>query len=600
TNRAGKPGEDVLFGVSANNPTWGDWLSDNPDLGMTVGQPDMQKGEFFINAGIPFKNGNGEFYGFAGLTFRKGKSFALFRAPYWVPDPHNLLHDSGSEYNGFQPTFETDIFDSMDGLGVKFGLGEFKVDISGTFGINTVDYTIGNTLNPDLGAASPTNFNAGAYKFQNLIGNIDVSRNFGNIGLAFGVEARTEQFTVEAGELDSYSGGGAQSFPGLQPSNALKEDRSSLGAYGDVEWDITEAFLLGGAIRYENFSDFGSNTSWKLNGRYKLGDNGAIRASISTGFRAPALHQIYLSNIQTLVSGGTVSNQGTFNNVDPVIVDGLGVPALKAETSNNISAGITYKFTRNFYISLDYYNIKVDDRVLFTGEIGYQNGGPGDPNNNPVEEILDQYDVTSLKFFTNAVDTKTNGIDIVASYNNIELGSGILGATLAFNWNETEIVGNITTPPILEQNGYEIFNRKEASRIESSRPKTKATLGINYDLNKFHASLNNTYFGEVTWKHSNNGLNGGDFGNGPIPINDEDFDQTFGGKIITDLIVRYDISEKFAISATVNNLFNVYPDVIDTKGDFVTDLGGRFKYPWEVNQFGFSGTIIKAGITFRF
>ncbi len=600
TNRAGEPGEDVLFGVAANDPVWGDWLSDNPDLGMTVGQPDMQKGELFINAGIPFKNGNGEFYGFAGLTIRKGKSFALFRAPYWVPDPHNLLHDAGSEYNGFQPSFETNIFDSMDGLGVKFGLGEFKIDVSGTFGINTVDYTIGNTLNPDLGANSPTNFDAGAYKFQNLIGNVDVSRNFGDFSLAFGIEARNEKFTVEAGEPDSYFGGGAQSFPGLQPSNALEENRSSFGAYGDVEWDITENFLIGGALRYENYSDFGGNTSWKFNGRYKLGSNGAIRASISTGFRAPALHQIYLSNIQTLVSGGTVSNQGTFNNVDPVIVDGLGVPALKAETSNNISAGITYKLTKNFYVSLDYYNIKVDDRVLFTGEIGYQNGGPGNPNNNPVEEILDDYDVTSLKFFTNAVDTETNGIDIVANYNNIKLGSGVLGATLAFNWNDTEIVGNITTPPILEQNGYEIFNRKEASRIESSRPKTKGTLGLNYDINKFHVNLNNTYFGEVTWKHTNNGLNGGDFGNGPIPINDEDFDQTFSGKIITDLLFGYDISDKFAVSATVNNLFNVYPDVIDTKGDFVTDLGGRFKYPWEVNQFGFSGTIIKAGITFRF
>jgi len=600
TNRAGEPGSDVLFGVPADDPTWGGWLSDNPDLGMTVGQPDMNKGDIYLNTAIPFKSGNGEFYAFAGVTFRKGKSFALYRTPYWVGDPHNLLHEPGSEYNGFQPTFETNIFDSMDGAGVKFNLGEFKVDVSGTFGINTVDYTIGNSLNVDLGAESPTNFDAGAYKFQNLLGNIDVSRDFGAIAFAFGIEARTEKFTVEAGEPDSYTGGGAQSFPGLQPSNALEESRNSFGAYADAEWDITEAFLLGGAIRYENYSDFGNNVSWKLNGRYKLGDNGALRASVSTGFRAPALHQIYLSNIQTLVSGGTVSNQGTFNNVDPVIVDGLGVPALKAETSNNISAGITYKFTKNFYVSLDYYNIKVDDRVLFTGEIGYQNGGPGNPDNNPVEEILDEYNVTSLKFFTNAVDTKTNGIDIVANYNNIKIGSGSLGATLAFNWNETEIEGKVTTPPILEENGYEIFNRKEASRIESSRPKTKATLGLNYDINKFHVSLNNTYFGEVTWKHTNNGLNGADLGNGPLPIDDAAYDQTYAGKIITDLIFGFDISEKFGVNATVNNLFNVYPDTIDTKGDFVTDLGGRFKYPWEVNQFGFSGTIIKAGVTFRF
>ncbi len=600
TNRAGEPGEDVLFGVPADDPNWGNWLAENPDLGMTLGQPDMQKGDVFVNAGIPFKSGNGEFYAFGGLTYRKGKSFALYRTPYWVDDPYNLLHEAGTEYNGFQPTFETNIFDSMDGIGAKFDVGEFKIDVSGTFGINTVDYTIGNTLNVDLGAESPTSFDAGAYKFQNLLGNIDVNRNFGNINLAFGIEARTEKFTVKEGGSDSYFGSGAQSFPGLQPANALSEGRSSFGAYGDAEWDVTEALLIGGALRYENYSDFGGNTSWKLNSRYKLGDKGAIRASISTGFRAPALHQIYLSNIQTLVSGGTISNQGTFNNVDPVIVDGLGVPSLKAETSHNISAGFTYKFTRNFFVSLDYYNIKVNDRVLFTGEIGYQNGGPGNPDNNPVEKILDEYNVTSLKFFTNAVDTKTNGIDLVANYKNISLGSGMLGATLAFNWNETKIVGNITTPPILEDNNYTIFNRKEASRIESSRPKTKATLGLNYDLNKFHASLNNTYFGKVTWKHANNGLNGVDLGNGPLPVEDSAYDQTFSGKVITDLIFGYDISDKFFVSATVNNLFNVYPDTIDTKGDFVTDLGGRFKYPWEVNQFGFYGTIIKAGVTFRF
>ena len=124
-------------------------------------------------------------------------------------------------------------------------------------------------------------------------------------------------------------------------------------------------------MRYEDFSDFGDNTSWKINARYKLGDKGTIRGSYSTGFRAPALHQIYLSNIQTLVSGGTVSNQGTFNNVDPVIREGLGVPQLKAETATNISTGITYKVTNDFSLSLDYYNVKVDDRVLFTGEIGF-------------------------------------------------------------------------------------------------------------------------------------------------------------------------------------------------------------------------------------
>jgi len=373
-----------------------------------------------------------------------------------------------------------------------------------------------------------------------------------------------------------------QSFPGLQPSNEVSATRNNYGVYADLEWEPTEEFLIGGAIRYEDFSDFGDNTSWKINGRYKLGDNqGAIRASYSTGFRAPSLHQIYLSNIQTLVSGGTVSNQGTFNNVDPIIRDGLGVPQLTAETSKNISAGITYKPIPNLSLSVDFYNVKVDDRVLFTGEIGFDGDGG---TTNPVEQILIDNSITSLKFFVNAVNTNTSGVDLVVNYRNIELGEGVLGIALSANFNKTKIDGAINTPALLAANGYEIFNRKEQSRIISARPKSKVLIGFDYNINKWKLILNNTYFGEVTWQHAS----------------DPTKDQTFAGKIITDLIVNYEISKKVTIYGSANNLLNVFPDVIDTKGDFVTDLGGRFKYPWEVNQFGFNGTVLNAGITFKF
>jgi len=598
TNRAGTPGDDVLFGVSADDPDFGDWLRRNPDLGMTIGQPELKKGDIFYNFGLPFENGKGKIYSFGGMTYREGKSFALFRAPYWVPDPFNLLHDEGTEYQGFQPTFETKVRDNTNTVGVEFKLMNFDVDLSGTFGRNAVDYEVNNSLNPALGASSPTSFDVGAYMFSNLLANLDFSRNFGELNVAFGAEVKEERFNAIAGEAASYVGGGVQSFPGLQPGNAVRAKRSNYGVYGDLEWEPTEEFLIGGAVRYEDFSDFGDNTSWKVNARYLFGDNrGAVRASYSTGFRAPSLHQIYLSNIQTLVSGGTVSNQGTFNNVDPIIRDGLGVPQLSAETSRNITAGITYKVTPKLFFSADFYQVEVDDRVLFTGEIGFDGD---DLTVNPVEQILLDNSITSLKFFVNAVDTKTTGVDLVASYSDIELGSGKLDATLAANFNETSIEGQIATPELLAQNGYEIFNRKEQSRITSARPKTKVILGLNYEIAKWRFTLNNTYFGEVTWKHSNNGLNGADFGNGPLPINDEDFDQTFAGKIITDLIIGYEFCKNISAFVSANNLLDVFPDEIDTKGDFVTDLGGRFRYPWEVNQFGFNGTIINGGLTFKF
>jgi iron complex outermembrane receptor protein len=600
TNRAGEPGSDVLFGVAADDPVWGDWLSENPDLGMTVGQPKLKKVDIFYNFGLPFHDGKAKLYSFGGFTYREGTSYALYRAPYWIGSDDNPLYDGVGEYQGFQPTFETAVTDNYNTIGVEFSLLGFDADLSGTYGRNAVDYEVGNSINPSLGNDSPTTFDVGAYSFSSALANLDLNRNFGDFNVGFGAETRVETFEAVAGQVESYVDGGAQSFPGLQPANALKEDRSSVGVYTNVEWDVTEKLLFGGALRYENFSDFGDNTSWKLSGRYILGDNrGAIRASVGTGFRAPSLHQIYLSNIQTLVSGGTVSNQGTFNNVDPVIRDGLGVPQLTAETSQNFSAGITYKVTPKISVTADFYQVTVDDRVLFSGEIGFDGD---DTTTNSVEDILIDYDVTSLKFFTNAVDTKTTGVDIVATLNKVDLGNGRFGASFAFNYNETSIEGEISTPTILAENGYDIFNRKEESRITSSRPQSKAILGLNYSIAKWNFTLNNTYFGEVTWQHANNGLNGAPLGPGGsnLPIDDEAYDQTFGGKVLTDLIVNYNFNKQFSVFVAFNNLLNVYPDEIDTQGDFVTDLGGRFKYPWEVNQFGFNGTVINGGISFSF
>ncbi len=574
TNRAGEPGRDDLFGV--NNQ----WTQDNPDLGMTIGQPEMKKGDLFVNAEYPL-NDNTKLYAFGGFNIRQGTSFALYRTPYWITDDFGLLTPSGETYNGFQPTFETDIKDVLLTAGSKFKLGEFNADASVSYGGNSVDYTIGNTINPSLGANSPTSFDAGAYAFSNIIGNFDVSRSFGDVSIALGLEGRQERFEVTEGEEASYINGGAQSFPGLQPSNALDETRTNVGGYATLDWDVNEKFLIGGAVRYENYSDFGGNTSWKINSRYKVGEAGVLRASYSTGFRAPSLHQVYLSNVQTLVSGNTISNQGTFNNVSQVIKD-LGVASLFAETSKNISAGLTVKASKDFTISLDYYNIKVSDRVVFSGEIGATDDNGN--TNATVQQILNDNSVTSIKFFINAADTKTEGFDYTMRRRNIDFAGGKLGLNFALNINRTKLEGDVSTPTNLSNYKESIFNRKEQSRIISARPNTKVLFGGNYEIGKFRAGLNNTYFGEVTWQHAT----------------DPGKDQTFSGKVITDLSFGYDFSDKISANLGVNNLFDIYPDVIDTKGDVVTDLGGRFKYPWEVNQFGFNGMTFKAGLTFKF
>lgn len=587
TDRSGEPGGDGLFGVifgdddilNGNHP----FIQKHPDLGMIIGQPEYDKYSLYTNMGLPYGNGKGELYASGGYTYRDGKSFAAYRTPYWIPSDFGLLTPEGQEYEGFLPTFETDIKDFNFTLGNRLNLSNgWKVDLSATAGSNSVDYLIGNSINVSLGETSPTEFDPGGYSFSNILGNLDISKSFNSITLSFGSEARRESFEVRAGQEESYINGGVQSFPGLRPENALEESRTNIGVYASLDWDVSKSFLIGGALRYENYSDFGSNVSWKINARQLIGnDKGAIRASVSTGFRAPSLHQIYLSNIQTLLSGGTVSNQGTFNNVSPVI-RGLGVPELDAETSFNISAGLTYKFSKSFSASLDYYNVDLDNRVLFTGEIGFD---ADDSKDNLVEQVLKEFDVTSIKFFVNAMDTRTQGIDFVANYNGFPLGNkGNMGLVFALNYNRTEIEGQINAPKILADAGYDIFNRKEQARVTSARPNLKYSLGMNFEFGKFNASLNQTYFGEVTWQHASDPAN----------------DQTFAGKVILDLILGYKFSKNFGINLSINNLFDTYPDPIDPKGDFVTDLGGRFLHPWEVNQFGFNGMMAKFGLNLAF
>jgi iron complex outermembrane receptor protein len=595
TNRPGEPGEDALFGVPADDPAWGWWFDEQPDLGMQVGQPNMTTADVFYNAMIPVANSNVELYSFGGVTYRQGLSYALYRTPYWIPDEFNFFHTpgscsqdpSGECYFGFQPTFETSILDESFTVGARGQVRGWDYDLSTATGSNEVDYSVNQSLNLDLGAQSPTSFRNGGYGFSHNLIDLDIRRRLNRLSVAFGSGFRSENFVALAGEEASYAGSGTQSFPGLQPQNEANATRTNVGIYGDFGLDVTDDLFLGGAARFENYSDFGETFTWKVNGRMKFAeDRLSIRAAASTGFRAPSLHQIHLSIIQTLISGGTVSNQGTFNNLSPVL-RALEVPTLKEENALNLTAGFAARPFDRLYVSIDFYQVDVDDRIVYSSSI---TGTGGD---TVVDEILDAFDITSLKFFVNAVDTRSRGVDLVSSYS-ILLPNGRVGLNLAFNLNDTEIRGAINTPdPIKEAQQTEdnlLFDRKEQSRILSARPASKVLFGVSYEVGRLRAGLNNTYFGSVKWQHSGS----------PTIAEDAAFDQTFGGKVVTDLNVHYRLNQSFEVGVGANNLLNVLPDVIDSKGDVVTDLGGRFKYPWEVNQFGFLGTMVHANLKISF
>ena len=561
------------------------WLAANPRAGMTVGQPAMEKEDLFVNMEHPIGD-NSTLYSFHGYTTRDGQSFAYYRAPYWRNDvaDANFITKNPNDFIGYQPTFETKINDYINAIGVKFPIAEgWNADASVTYGSNDVDVTVNNSVNRDYLAdngTSPRTFNPGGYAFTNIVGNFDVNSQLSDaLGLALGMEFKQESFKAIEGNPLSYYGAGSDSFAGIKPDEAGKWSRNNLALYTQLDYDVNEKLLLGVAGRYEDFTDAGSNFSWKANGRYKLGSKGALRASYSTGFRAPTLHQSHITLSQYIIVAGSSEPllQGTLANDNPA-VQALGVPSLTHEISKNLSAGLTYKFDRNFSASVDFYQIQVDDRVLFSSQIGSDGD---DTTTNPVEQILQANNVVAVQVFINAGDTKTTGADIVLNYRNIEMGEGKLHASFAANFNKTTIDA-INTPQTIADAGYDIFDRQEQGLITNSRPRSKMVLGLNYIGDAWDVSLNNTRFGEVTVTAPASGT-----------------DQELSAKITTDLGLGYKLTDRITFNANINNIFDVYPDV--TKASTGTSqAGSRFMYSSEVQQLGQLGTNYMVGINYQF
>ena len=561
------------------------WLAANPRAGMTVGQPAMEKKDLFVNMEHPIGDSS-TLYSFHGYTTRDGQSFAYYRAPYWRNDvaDANFITKNPNDFIGYQPTFETKINDYINAIGVKFPIAEgWNADASVTYGSNDVDVTVNNSVNRDYLAdngTSPRTFNPGGYAFTNIVGNFDVNSQLSDaLGLALGMEFKQESFKAIEGNPLSYYGAGSDSFAGIKPDEAGKWSRNNLALYTQLDYDVNEKLLLGVAGRYEDFTDAGSNFSWKANGRYKLGSKGALRASYSTGFRAPTLHQSHITLSQYIIVAGSSEPllQGTLANDNPA-VQALGVPSLTHEISKNLSAGLTYKFDRNFSASVDFYQIQVDDRVLFSSQIGSDGD---DMTTNPVEQILQANNVVAVQVFINAGDTKTTGADIVLNYRNIEMGEGKLHASFAANFNKTTIDA-INTPQTIADAGYDIFDRQEQGLITNSRPRSKMALGLNYIGDTWDLTLNNTRFGEVTVTAPASGT-----------------DQELAAKITTDLGLGYKLTDRITFNANINNIFDVYPDV--TKASTGTSqAGSRFMYSSEVQQLGQLGTNYMVGINYQF
>jgi iron complex outermembrane receptor protein len=408
-------------------------------------------------------------------------------------------------------------------------MGGWKQDMSLTVGGNKMLFTVDNTVNRALVKNSPTSFKPGGFAFNHMVGNIDFSKPLSyRFFIAIGSEFRSENWELIAGDTASYSSEGANSFPGFQQNNAIKANRFNFGAYVDLTWDITENFLIGGTFRSEIYSDFGSANVYKLTSRYKIADVFTLRGSVSTGFRAPTLHQQYLSLTQASFVGGDIVNTGLANNFSKE-ARLIGVPRLKAEKANNLSFGFGFNPNSNLSVTVDYYQIRIKDRIIYSNE---------------VSDVIQGVTIDNISFFINAAETQTSGIDIVASYRNLPLGHGRMAVNLAGNYTiENELVGGYQS---LNNNfGYDIYNQTQESLLTTSRPKMKFILGFDYAVGKFAFNLNNTLFGKTT------------FNNADL---DENLFLEFTPNVVTDLGIIYNITSQFSASLTLQNLLNVFPE----------------------------------------
>ena len=587
--------------------------------------------KFEYNMSIPAGE-NGQFYSNAAMVVKKVFSNANYRVPYWKQD-FGLLHtedDSKPNYSGtgnalyngylgYQPSFQGDLVDYNATFGFKSEKNGWKHDASITFGGNQQLYTVDGTVNQSLGAGSPISFKPGGFRFTNIVGNYDINKSLtDNFAVAFGSEIRQETYKIIAGDTASYSGQGANSFPGIRAENATTNSRYNFGAYLDASWDVTKDFLLNGTIRGERYSDFGNAFVWKGSTRYKiLGNKLILRGSASTGFRAPSLHQIYDQSTQASFVGGTIQLSGLFNNTSKQAF-ALGIPALKPEKSDNYTVGLGINPIKNLSITLDYYDIIINNRIVYSSAIS---------SNNPTSTlgmILANAQVAQIQFFINGIKTRTEGLDFVANYRNIHLGSGKLGINLAGNYTlNNEIIGNPKNPKAIADAGASILSTQIRSLLTESRPKYKAVLGLEYNINKFNIDLNNTLFGPTKFQDLDNGTsyNGLGISSGvtdPTRNVMQDIRQKFKPAVVTDLNVGYAFTDKISGSISVNNVLNILPkwdlQALNSDGQTVLnnvpvksllegflEFSGRYKIlAYNGSQFSQLGTIFQASLTFKF
>jgi len=566
TNRAGPDTREQY-------PT-GDPRNDLPSsVNMIYGDADTQDKLLAINSEVIAKSGLVFYY--SGLyNSRDSEAGAFVRRPQDSRNNTNIYPD------GFLPMIAPEIEDYSFTLGTKNILNNgIKFDLSYTNGFNDFHFFVNNSHNDSLGDDSPTSFDSGGTSYRQQIINLDLSKKIDSLFLAAGIELKNENYEIYKGEEASYvlgtfsSSAGAQGFPGFQPTNEVNEDRNSVATYLDTRYNYSKNTTFGLASRFENYSDFGSTFNNKLYFTHKPIDSIFLRATTSTGFRAPSLSQSYYTSTTTQVSGTTTYQSGTFAVNHPVSKS-LGAVDLKPEKSKHISAGFVYQPNSDFSFSADYFYVKIDDRIMLSSNI---KEGVSDE----VKTILNNYKVTSARYFTNAVNTKTDGVDLRLNYKNRFDNDSVLKTSLSYQYNSTKVKSINTAPSILGEDGQDIIvDSSTIISIENAQPKNSIKFYNQYSYNAYKVMLNLNRFGNFQ----------------SVLFGDT---YEFDAKWTTDLEVSYKVNNSLHIAIGSENIFDVYPDKWKNTGSSITDEDKIFQYA-QFSPFGYNGAFyyIRVGITF--
>ena len=481
--------------------------------------------------------------------------------------------------DGYLPIENSAIRDDTTVIGVKGDVGGWHYDVSADTGGSHWKLHTTDTFNYSLGAASPTSFYVGTLTIRQNEFNADFSRDFdmgwhGPLTLAWGLAYRDEKFAIKQGDAASYYGAGAQVFPGYQPGDAGSHSRSNVSGYLDLETDFTDKLSAGFAARHEHYSDFGNTTSWKLSGRYAFTPLVALRGTISTGFRAPSLQQeFYSSTSINFVSDGTGNlvpyTIRTFPVSDPAAV-ALGAQPLQPEKSRNYSFGLVFTPTVGPYVTLDFYQVDIDNRIILSGNL------VGTAVQNYLTSVGIPF-VSGGRFFTNAVDTRTRGADLIGTWP-IQLQGSTLKLTGGVNWNKTDIRSIKPNPPQLGLAGLTlpVIDRTQQGFITVGTPRSKAFFGGDWSLGNWTVHGQLTRYGQWTsWGSSPSG------------------DQTYGSSVLLDASVSYAL-DRWNFTVGGNNITNEYPE----KNNAANNFHGILPYP-QSSPFGFNGSYWYTSATYR-